>query len=243
MYRSTLLIDTGTNPDRPRPGRQWLRNRYHVHQRLCMAFPSSTQREIDEQFLQPFDPDGFERGRDVHGQRTGEQAFLFRVDPHPNGRAVIVVQSAKEPDWDYAFQNTPFLVAKQVENFDPLFAPGVEFRFRLLANPTRKICTKSTPDGKKNNGKRVPVKTDQLIEWFVRKSSGFSIGLDSTDIQTGYINVSNPRDGKARLFAVQYDGVLKITDAEQFENVLISGIGPAKSFGFGLLSITPVPRG
>ncbi len=40
MYLSSLLIDVGDNPDRPRPGRLWLRNLYHVHQRLCMAFPS-----------------------------------------------------------------------------------------------------------------------------------------------------------------------------------------------------------
>ena len=51
MYQSTLMINIGDNPDRPRPGRLWLRNIYHVHQRLWMAFPTSQQR-ADDPFTQ-----------------------------------------------------------------------------------------------------------------------------------------------------------------------------------------------
>ena len=91
MYLSCLLVDVGVNPDRPRPGRLWLRNLYHVHQRLCMAFPSSAQKAEDPLFLKPFDPQGFQH---VHGPRNSEQAFLFRIDPQPGGSPVILVQSA-----------------------------------------------------------------------------------------------------------------------------------------------------
>ncbi len=69
MYLSLLLIDVGNNPDRPRPGRLWLRNVYHVHQRLCMAFPTDQQRACDPGFLRPYAPDGFAPSR-----------FLFRID-------------------------------------------------------------------------------------------------------------------------------------------------------------------
>ena len=48
MYLSCLLIDVGDNPDRPRPGRLWLRNLYHVHQRLCMAFPSARKTRTSD---------------------------------------------------------------------------------------------------------------------------------------------------------------------------------------------------
>ena len=51
MFLSCLLIDIGDNPDRPRPGRIWLRNLYHVHQRLCMAFPSDPRKTDDRDFL------------------------------------------------------------------------------------------------------------------------------------------------------------------------------------------------
>jgi hypothetical protein len=53
MYLSHLMIEVGSDPDRPRPGRLWLRNMYHVHQRLCMAFlpPVSKKNKDDPEFL------------------------------------------------------------------------------------------------------------------------------------------------------------------------------------------------
>lgn len=110
MYRSCLLIDVGNNPDRPRPGRSWLRNRYHVHQRLCMAFPSASRKAEDVDFLKPFNPDMFGNGR-VGEKRSVDAGFLFHIDSLPNGRAVIIVQSAIEPDWNYAFHNANHLLA------------------------------------------------------------------------------------------------------------------------------------
>jgi CRISPR system Cascade subunit CasE len=34
--------------------------------------------------------------------------------------------------------------------------------------------------------------------------------------------------------------LLEITDAERFRAALAAGIGPAKAYGFGLLSVAPV---
>jgi CRISPR system Cascade subunit CasE len=42
-----------------------------------------------------------------------------------------------------------------------------------------------------------------------------------------------------RLGAVRFDGVLQITHVDQFRSAVLNGIGPAKAFGFGLLSIAP----
>ncbi|MFQ5421832.1 MAG: type I-E CRISPR-associated protein Cas6/Cse3/CasE, partial [Anaerolineae bacterium] len=41
------------------------------------------------------------------------------------------------------------------------------------------------------------------------------------------------------LYTVQYDGRLQITDAETFQTAVRTGIGPAKAFGCGLLSLAP----
>ena len=150
MYLSTLLIDVGDNPDRPRPGRLWLRNVYHVHQRLCMAFPAADpdKRKDDPHWLKPYRPEDFpetrhladkpskdvtaEALRQVHSPRDANSGFLFRVDPQPGGRVVVLVQSAMQPDWDYAFHNASFLLAAppQVKAFDPRFAQGQRLRFR-----------------------------------------------------------------------------------------------------------------
>ena len=246
MYLSTLMVETGDNPDRPRPGRLWLRNLYHVHQRLCMAFPSVGQKDGDAEFLKPFDPAGFTH---VHGARTAEQAFLFRVEPHADGNPTILVQSALKPDWDYAFQNARFLLAAdpELKVYDPTFAKDQSLRFRLVANPTRKIDTKSGPDGRRSNGSRVPVKYDLLPSWLSRQGErgGFSLADEACTYLPGYVFWRKPtRDEEkevkgARLFSVRFDGPLRVTDADTFRETLVRGIGPAKAFGFGLLSVAP----
>ncbi len=264
MYLSCLLVDTGSSPDRRRPGRSWLRNMYRVHQRLCMAFPSDPRRGDDPNFLQPYDPADFPQ---VHARRTDSGAFLFRVDVQSGGRVVILVQSAIKPDWEYAFHNAGhFLAARpEVKPIDLSFGAKTCLRFRLVANPTRKVAT--IPRAKRSDvkepgrhGRRVPVPgTDEALkEWLERRAepgarsgkapfahrprAGFR--LQRIDrIQCGYVYMCKTHDRSRgqRLRSVRYDGVLEVTDADGFRNTVIRGIGPAKSFGFGLLSVAPLP--
>jgi CRISPR system Cascade subunit CasE len=264
MYRSSLLINVGDNPDRPRPGRLWLRNLYYVHQRLCMAFPSAYRKSADAEFLNPFKPEEFGDNQ-VHVPRQTDSGFLFRLDPLPGGRAVILVQSAVRPDWDYAFHNAKHLLAAppQVQSFDTCFTKGQNHRFRLVANPTRKIDTKSGPDGRRRNGKRVPVPSakeikdwclknanedarifidSKLVEWLAHRAepAGFSVKEECTNVQQGYIYVNKTQDDHGhRLRSVRYDGILKVTDPARIQETIIRGIGPGKAYGLGLLSLAP----
>lgn len=42
------------------------------------------------------------------------------------------------------------------------------------------------------------------------------------------------------LFAVLFEGVLQVTDPDKLRIAVGAGIGSAKGFGFGLLSLAPV---
>lgn len=258
MYLSYLLINTGVDPDRPRPGRLWLRNVYRVHQRLCMAFPTNARKEEDSLFIKPFKPTDFiyahasdHKHDDVHGQRTSEQAFLFRIDPLPSGRAIIVVQSATRPDWEYAFKNAGFLLAAPPNGpkvFEPHFENGQICRFRLVANPTRKLDKENRPEGRKNYGKRLPVDRDKIEDWLESRAdrAGFKIE-HFLNVQTGYVGAFKGNDEKVkeevkddrlkRFFYARYDGELRVINPDLLRGAIIHGIGPAKGFGFGLLSI------
>ena len=252
VYLSRLTIDVGSDATRERPGRIWLRNLYHVHQRLCMAFPSEDRKSRDEHFLEPFNPEDFGQ-KQVRVKREAGSGFLFRVDPGPGARAIILVQSAVEPDWDYAFHNAGYLLAAPAETkqFDVSFTAGQHLRFRLVANPTRRLSKHSRerdgePVQEKWIGRRVPVPYDQLLDWLAvwrfhpDDSPGFSPHKDRTSVQPGYVYVNKKRDGRAhRLFSVRYEGLLEVTDPEKFRTTLIRGIGPGKAFGFGLLSVAP----
>jgi CRISPR system Cascade subunit CasE len=251
MFLSTLLIDTGTNPDRPRPGRLWLRNVYRVHQRLCMAFPSKDRRGGDEQFLKPYDPAQFAQGH-VHVERDDDAGFLFRVDPLPGGGAMIVVLSAIQPDWGYAFHNARHLLAAEPAKshfLEVAIECGKRFRFRLLANAVKRARRQSMHrDGKpiqeKWAGKRIGINGDEksLRYWIDCRAgdAGFAVE-ELTLAHPGYAYASKTHEAGAgrRLRSVRYEGMLKITDADKFRQALAHGIGPAKAFGFGLLSIAP----
>jgi len=289
MYLSTLLIDVGSNPDRPRPGRLWLRNLYRVHQRLCMAFPSPrlTDRDsvdYDPAFLKPYDPAHFPEDRyqadkkpknkpggevepdvlsHVHAKRDHNAGFLFRVDPQPGGSAVILVLSAVEPDWDYAFHNARYLLAGPPAKPRPLelsIEPGTRLRFRLLANPTKRPpLTKEQrlqkqADGEVKSLKRPRVQltwqadTDPakvFADWLCARAEKAGFRIDPKDLTISnigyvYVHKGGREDAAQRLRSARYEGILEVTDADKFAQTLAAGLGPAKAFGFGLLSLAPV---
>lgn len=257
MFLSILLIDVGSNPDRPRPGRLWLRNVYRVHQRLCMAFPSKVQKDVDPSFLCPYKPEAFSQ-QTVGVLRTAEAGFLFRIDPLPANRAVILVQSALLPDWNYAFHNASYMLAAPPEckAFDPDLTNGQRLRFRLRANPTKKVGSATKSErlaGKKKNGKRVALlQENDQIAWLLDKGQqgGFTVpgqwreenGVKIPDFRVDVVPEGWIRCGKegyrdGDFFAVRFDGILVVNDVAAFRQTLQQGIGSAKGFGFGLLSI------
>jgi CRISPR system Cascade subunit CasE len=214
-----------------------------------MAFPSPARKQRDPEFLAPFEPGDFEgNGRHVHVPRGEDKGFLFRVEEQPGGRAIILVHSAAEPDWSYAFANADYLLAAPPEHkqYEPRFSNGEHMHFRLWANPTKKIETlaKEQRQAKapKRHGRRVPVPNDQLEQWLQGRAEvrGFAIQNFSL-VQPGYIYVNKaPQDEKGRRYrGVKYEGIAKVTDAPLLKETLIRGIGPAKGFGFGLLSLAP----
>jgi CRISPR system Cascade subunit CasE len=147
-----------------------------------MAFPSASRKSSDGDFLQPFKSEDFGNGQ-VHVKRRRDSGFLFRIDPQPGGRVVILVQSAREPDWEYAFHNAGYLLAAppQVKSFDPSFKAGQPLRFRLLVNPTKKVSTINKAERQSlskdqlaqkegRHGRRVPVPSAQETEDWLRKN-------------------------------------------------------------------------
>lgn len=53
----------------------------------------------------------------------------------------------------------------------------------------------------------------------------------------------NGRGPRVIINSVTFEGRLEVTDAEAFTHHLLSGIGPAKAYGCGLLTLAPIRRG
>jgi CRISPR system Cascade subunit CasE len=164
--------------------------------------------------------------------RAGRVLFRIELPSRAAADACILVQSTSQPAWGP--DRLPQGAAAEVKRFDPAFRAGQRLRFRLRANPTLR---KKVPD--RPGGIRVGlVGEERLRTWLEGKGRAAGFRPDGfLTINEGQIAGRKP-DGRALTFqSVRFEGVLTVTDPERFAAALTSGIGSAKAFGFGLLSV------
>lgn len=182
-------------------------------------------------------------------------AVLHRLDQERGGRLVLLVQSRTRPmterwpagyvaaigsDLDLAFSSigqNPAIRSVAAEH--AAIQVGRRFAFRLRANTTRKIDTKTGPDGLKRHGRRVPVRGDEeRMTWLTRHAEAAGFAVDGGNVRVTEIAAAVGREGKSVTVAgALFEGILVVTDADRFRVALEAGIGSAKAYGFGLLSI------
>jgi len=256
MFLSQLIVNTAGNPDQPRPGREWVRSTYRVHQRIWMAFPDEHKRHADPFFLGAWStPDG------VKPRRT-EAGFLFRVEPDLPTR--VLVQSVFRPDWEYAFQNARHLLAEtpNVREFNPDPVAGQPYKFRLaMLMVKRKTHKGSESAGPVEHPIRClvpspvagePFRPDpKFTAWREKLSSealrhGFALGEYPSRLSVSpirHLMMKPDKDGKAMPFnAAMFEGELTCTDPEKLKAAMVGGIGRGKAFGMGLLSLAILPK-
>jgi CRISPR system Cascade subunit CasE len=182
---------------------------------------------------------------------------LFRVESMQTGPPVVLVQTQAEPDWSRLAAG--YLVRSA--EFKPLnlsLWAGQRLRFRLRANPTKRVAAKNERLGGVMAGKRVGLTTEsEQLQWLLRRAAagGFKIPGEWVDarhpdteapIQVPNFRVDvvpegrdrNDKPGHDGLFlAVRFEGVLVVNDPETFRATVAAGLGSGKAFGFGLLSL------
>lgn len=241
MFFSRLKLD-------PKSGQvvRDLRDVNALHQRVLKGFPQKVAAEKPREAL----------------------GVLFRLDKTQDGRLTLLVQSEAPPDWTslppgylmapQAFDDEgPNPAIKVVDDAYPNIVEGRTLRFRMRANPTRKIDTKTGPDGKKRNGRRVPLLTsEERLSWLKRKAEQHGFAVVEAEFSNGgsssaVIDVTEGRatggrlspDGKEKAAlsfgSVVFEGTLVVRSRADFIGALRAGIGSGKAFGFGLLSVAP----
>jgi CRISPR system Cascade subunit CasE len=178
--------------------------------------------------------------RQTHG-------VLWRVDAI-HGGFLQYVQSHTNPEWE-RLPEGHLLKPAEVRPLQPVLdsiKPGRKFMFRLVANPTR--CVR--PEHNPNHRRRVPIRDeDKQVQWLIGKGDqhGFVIpasrqgspNVAATPIPTLVGKKRHAR--KITIEPVRFDGHLVVTEPEAFTDAVVNGIGRAKSYGCGLLSLA-APR-
>lgn len=217
------------NPHK-RGGRRLLSNPQAMHAAVRACFP----------------PDLDERGARVlwRVDRSGEAFTLYIVGPEAPDLDVVGDQAG--------WPSRPGRTADYGPLLDSL-RPGLERSFRLTANPVR-----SLPAAGGRRGKVVPhVTVTQQQEWLASKAeacgfelraiaaSGEGSGPELPDLAvTRREDLSFSRraekgrsSGAVTLRTATFDGSLRVTDVDALRHALTQGIGRARAYGCGLLTL------
>lgn len=171
---------------------------------------------------------------------------LWRIEPtERSGQIRILVASPAGPAEAELWERITTPDRVQTRPYGPLLdrlAKGDRYRFRTTLNPVRT-----------HSGKHTPIFDRQAqTAWVATKlgTKGVSLNThspdldaDESDVQiTGTRNDRFTRAGSAgaiELLKVTFEGSLTVTDPENLRHGLCHGIGRAKGYGCGLLTLAP----
>lgn len=185
-------------------------------------------------------------------EKSAPGSILWRLENSQNScvSPQLLVQSFIKPDWSKVLL-TKWLAKLPDEPLDLMarlslenLHPGQRFRFRLRANP----CV--FREGKRQG----LLRTVDQEAWLARKgvSHGFELPrlssftmdeeerIDVMISQEQMLRSKQRKGNEIRIYSVQYDGVLTVTDVEKFLAAIKSGIGHGKMMGLGLFSVVPL---
>lgn len=165
---------------------------------------------------------------------TEKREFLFSVLERQYGRGgKIILQSLQCP----MMQGEDVKVLRSPKNLQDLQLPnGKWLRFRLVANPTKKIRDKDNPE----RAIRVPyVVLEQQEAWLERKLAGCAhvVMMDVSQMEPIYFR---KKEMHGKIQPVLFTGVLAVEDSQRLLDVMKTGVGAGKAFGLGLLQVAAI---
>lgn len=149
----------------------------------------------------------------------------------------IYVQSNDIPHWERIEANGYHSVkTKDISELLTSFQEQQVLHFSLLACPTKKVA------GEGKNSKRVVLRSEDLqLDWLKRQGEKNGFNILEAHIVAKTEPVSGSKEsGPFHLVGIPFEGTLQITDAKAFAEGFQKGIGPEKSYGFGMLMIRKV---
>ena len=224
MYMSRIAINR-----RRRGGMKLLSSRHAMHAAVMSAFAPGT-------------PTQSEAGRVLWRiDRRDEAIDLLIVSPERPCLVHIAEQAGWSTNNSWATRDyRPFLQS---------LSPDSEFVFRLVANPTRRASVSGA--GAETSQKQVVGHrtVDHQRQWLLERASdcGFAVAGGEGDgtepeLQVRERETATFRRGSNRvtLVTAAFEGKLTVVDPDRLRTTLGHGVGRAKGYGCGLLTLLPM---
>ena len=205
-----------------------IRNPYEVHAMIWRIFSDGSRKKRD---------------------------FIYRMEVQGRSPLIYAVSESEPADLDGIWEIDQ-------KEYRPVLRAGQRLGFSLRANPVR---TKRNEMGK-HCRHDVVMDAKKLLQdsgcppdawppgavlvqqegynWLEFRAGrlGFSVEQDLVRADGYRQHRFRKWDGGQRvaISTIDFNGVLTVTDSDQFEETLVTGVGPAKSFGCGLLLVRPL---
>jgi CRISPR system Cascade subunit CasE len=170
------------------------------------------------------------------GRARADLGILYR-QASEDDELTLMVQSQVRPRWDdlpRGYVSRP----AEIRPLEPLLdrlIPGSVWQFRLTANAT--VARQGARHGL--------TRERDLITWLLERHKQLGARLDTNGTPTFSardLGDVRGRRGPNRITVRQasFDGVLQAADAAALKRALLDGVGRARAYGCGLLSLAPV---
>lgn len=239
MYLSHIQL----NPAR-REAARVLSSPHVLHAAVLASFPDPSPR-TSGRVLWRLDSTAHTPARDARHQNTR----LYIVSPEPPDLTHLAEQ-AGWPTLEHSWGVRPYgPVLGGVEN-------GQRYGFRLTANPVHSVRLPAGQRGKVYGH----ITASQQEQWLLARQERLGLSIDdATDPASGdsffdddglplkSLRVTDRRtltfsrrETSVTLRVATYEGLLTVTDRDAFVQALSFGIGRAKGYGCGLMTLAPV---
>lgn len=183
--------------------------------------------------------------------------FIYRFENRPDAPVIIAVSTNKPTNYNGLWDI-------KCMDYSPALREGQVLDFVLTANPVR---NKKDSQGRyqrhdvvmdakwnyrnENNSEQPSPSKKEIIRneglaWLAARSERNGFIFDESDIRVKYYRqqtFEKIKNGAAiRISLLDYSGRITVSNPEKLRRILFNGIGPAKSFGCGLMLIRQVGK-
>lgn len=163
---------------------------------------------------------------------------LWRID-EIKGQTYLLLLSSEKPDLNVLVKQIGLQDGEwEMRDYTPLLERvkrGSLWRFRVAANPVMNV---PNPDNGRGRVKAITIPARQR-EWLKQQGSkhGFLLSDDQFDvIRSEWKNFRN-KGKNVSIFCSTFEGILTVSNQEEFVKALIGGIGRGKAYGNGMMTV------
>ncbi|ASU77288.1 type I-E CRISPR-associated protein Cas6/Cse3/CasE [Actinopolyspora erythraea] len=185
---------------------------------------------------------------------TEEGRVLWRLDTYGQHRVVLYTVSPDKPDFTHLVEQAgwPTTETWQTRDYDPLLDSlrmGQRWQFRLTANPVRSARHKEWTETKplahvtvKQQKQWLLDRTTRLGFQLVTSDSASEAEPDLTIVERGTRRFNRQGSDLVTISTATFEGQLEVAEPMALRHALTFGIGRAKAYGCGLLTLAPSLR-